>query len=98
MQTKLFMKKSLLTILTSFPLLLLILSCKKDISNETSEEPLIANHPGFGNGNLPLIAVQRTSDILFTNTSGYHVYNGGYGSGIAVEPWPGTKSFILLPH
>jgi hypothetical protein len=91
MQIKLFMKKSLLTILTSFLLLILIVSCKKNISNESNQEALVANHPGFGNGNLPLIAAQRTSDILFTNASGYHVYNGGYGSGIAVKPGPGQN-------
>jgi hypothetical protein len=82
------MKK--LRLINSFFLILLFFSaCKKAVEIENSEEATVANHPGFGNDNLPLIATQRTSGILYTNTQEFHVYNGGYGSAIATVPSQG---------
>jgi len=85
--------KKRLSILSAL-VFLMIVSCKKNISNENGQEMLVASHPGFGNGNLPLIAVQRTPDILFTNSQGANVYNGGYGSAIATIPGAGLNHFF----
>ena len=84
------MKKPLLTIL-SCSILLSIISCKKADTDKSATEKTVAYHPGFGIGNLPLIGYERTPDILLTNASGYHVYNGGYGSAISVVPGPGQN-------
>jgi hypothetical protein len=64
------------------------------VDNKSPEQESVANHPGFGNGNLPFIAVQRTPDILFTNSHGANVYNGGYGSAIATIPGAGLNHFF----
>jgi hypothetical protein len=69
-------------------------SCTKTIADKTAQQSSIASHPGFGNGNLPLIATQRAPEILFTNRAGFHVYNGGYGSGLAVQPGPGQNHLL----
>lgn len=87
------MTKSSLTILI---VLILFTSCKKNVQNTTSDLSEIANHPGFGNGNLPLIATQREPDILFTNSAGHHAFNGGYGSAIAVVPGSNNHLFYYL--
>jgi len=71
-------------------------SCKKEISNKETDEVNKSLHPGFGNDNLPLIATQRTPDILFTNAAGFHAYNGGYGSAIAVGPNSNNHLFYYL--
>ena len=84
------MKKVALNVLfASFLLAWAISSCKKPINEYPTTESSVAEHPGFGNDNLPLIATQRPPDILFTNKAGFHVFNGGYGSGLAVDPSPG---------
>jgi hypothetical protein len=86
------MKKSALSILlASLLLVLAISSCKKPVNDYATPQSSVADHPGFGNGNLPLVATQRPPDILFTNQAGYHVFNGGYGSGLAVDPRPGQN-------
>lgn len=90
------MKKTLLTILTVLVLLSAITSCKKATENESQNLISGANHPGFGDDNLPLIATQRTPDILFTSAIGNHVYNGGYGSGLASMPGGHNHLFYYL--
>jgi len=58
------MNKLLFTFL-SVLILISIVSCKKSLTDFPSENNLLnaenpaSNHPGFGNGNLPLIAYER---------------------------------------
>jgi hypothetical protein len=90
------MTKSPLTILILLLASIAFVSCKKSVQNATPELVEAANHPGFGNDNLPLIATQRTPDILFTNSAGHHAFNGGYGSSIAVVPGSNNHLFYYL--
>ena len=90
------MNKLLFTFL-SVLILISIVSCKKSLTDIPAENNLLnaensaSAHPGFGNGHLPLIAYERNPEILFTNSSGDHVYNGGYGSAMAAVPGAGQN-------
>ncbi len=86
------MRKSLLSLSPLLVFVLLLVSCQKPGFQE--EETVSGSHPGFGNGNLPLIAFERSPEILFTSSAGYHVYNGGYGSAMATIPGPGQNHFF----
>lgn len=84
----------------SLVLLISLAACqKKDFTSNLQtqiEEQLTKAAPGFGNGNLPLIASQRSPEVIFTNVSGYPLFNGGYGSAIAQVPVPGKKHMFYL--
>lgn len=66
------MKKQLLSI--SLALSLAIVSCKKN-QDETNFETIYPN-----------VAEASDPSILFTTASGVKVYNGGFGSAVAVDP------------
>lgn len=80
---------------------LLLTACKKadfQKTEESTKQTTFANkaNPGFGNGNLPISAIQTDADILFTNTAGANIYNGGFGSAVATYPGNGHPHWLYL--
>jgi hypothetical protein len=81
--------------------ILLLTSCTKELRETEKDTAAIdqstsTNVPGFGNGNLPLIATQRAPEFSYLNGSLTPLYFGGYGSAIAQVSVPGKNHLFYL--
>ena len=65
-----------------FVFIVTVASCKKELINSIGAEEV----SNAQSDKYPEKAVEQDPVVLFTNPAGYKVYNGGYGSSMAVVP------------